>query len=753
MPNDPDKNNNFNGMNTPDGKNDFIDSSFAVQFKPGDKTESVADKLKESKNSIENKVDSYNDGFKDEFDDFVFDSSISAFKPFKAPEESKEAPKAEEPKADVPKAQPVSADPVFPKNGGTFDKPATTVKAPEHAKEAIPKFDDLEDELNEYEAKQISNDKIFKSGNGLDFATSEHDKKTSPFLNAEKPDIPAPNGVDIPRAEEKTAFKPAEAPAKSAPPVQSAGYRPYPSANKTGLFSTPTQSAQAIQEAETESSQKKPAEPAKPAASPFVAASKPAEPAKPINPASNVIPEKRADMEKRVAPAMTAKPAGSAKNAEQVKPVSPAKTVETAKPSEPARSNTAAVAASATSISAAAAITAAKNNSSANKPSAPVKTENRKVEPVKAPAETETPHRPAASVHKEVPKTTPAPSPATASAPSPSSSPSTAPAPASAPARAYAPAQAQRPGTSSKPVAPQTAPNSPFEPKGKQPVAATRGVMNSDASTASHHDNKTISPVTTVKKSKKKVPKTQKDPGLAGLITFLAIIFVAIGILWILDKTSGLKNLFGKKPIETIPTVSTTVEETVSSVEETTAVEETTTAEATTTTTTEATTTTTTAAETTTATTTEETTTEEPTTTTTEETTAEETTTESAKSTKSNGSTAAGSSINDFNTRITNFSTNSDGFQFDIELKNKSRSTASLPKSLYGLDITFFCDQSIAEITSEGMTFSGDGMSYRGTPNEISVEGGETYIFTVYVTTSGDVSMYGYNYAFFDWVK
>ena len=47
MPNDPDKFNNFNGMNNSDNQDDFIDSSFAVQFKPGDKTESIADKLKE----------------------------------------------------------------------------------------------------------------------------------------------------------------------------------------------------------------------------------------------------------------------------------------------------------------------------------------------------------------------------------------------------------------------------------------------------------------------------------------------------------------------------------------------------------------------------------------------------------------------------------------------------------------------------------------------------------------------------------
>ena len=241
MPNDPDKFNNFNGMNNSDKQDDFIDSSFAVQFKPGDKTESIADKLKESKENLEKKNSSFNNGFKDEFDDFEFDSSISAFKPFKAPEEPaapvKEEPKPEAPKAEAPKA-PVSTAPAFPKDGGTFDKPLFTAKAPEPAKNSIPKFDDLDEALDKYEARQ-ANERIFKSGNGLDFATSEHDKKTSPFLNAEKPDIPAPNGVDIPRAE-----------APKAPAAQPAGFRPYPSANKTELFNTPTQNAKAAQEAE-----------------------------------------------------------------------------------------------------------------------------------------------------------------------------------------------------------------------------------------------------------------------------------------------------------------------------------------------------------------------------------------------------------------------------------------------------------------------------------------------------------------------
>ena len=196
MPNDPDKFDDLNGFNKPDNKDDFVDSSFAVQFKPGDKTESVADKLKETKENLDKKTDSFDSGFKDEFDDVEFDNSISAFRPFKAPDQP-EAPKPSE-------SKPVSTEPAFPKDGGTFEMPKAASNSAGINGTDAPKFNDLEDEINSVQYKP-DNDKIFKSGSDLDFATSDHDKNTSPFMNAAKPDIPKPDGVDIPRAE-----KPAE---------------------------------------------------------------------------------------------------------------------------------------------------------------------------------------------------------------------------------------------------------------------------------------------------------------------------------------------------------------------------------------------------------------------------------------------------------------------------------------------------------------------------------------------------------------
>ena len=123
-PDDLNRNKNGNGNNQ--DKDDFVSSSFAVQFKPGDKASSVSDKLKGNPNEVEDEFDS----FKDEFDDFVFDESVSAFKPIDSEEAVKSAfvprggvaPKEVNVKPDT-SAEKKGADiPAFPKNGGTFDR-------------------------------------------------------------------------------------------------------------------------------------------------------------------------------------------------------------------------------------------------------------------------------------------------------------------------------------------------------------------------------------------------------------------------------------------------------------------------------------------------------------------------------------------------------------------------------------------------------------------------------------------------------
>jgi hypothetical protein len=123
MPNDPDEFKNLNGANNANDSDDIISSSFAVQFKPGDKTESVADKLKETRENLEkgfdpfkkdrDYTDTFKSNFKDEFDDFEFDSSISAFQPLAgtpAPAaETKPAETAEPAKAAEPVKKPDTA--------------------------------------------------------------------------------------------------------------------------------------------------------------------------------------------------------------------------------------------------------------------------------------------------------------------------------------------------------------------------------------------------------------------------------------------------------------------------------------------------------------------------------------------------------------------------------------------------------------------------------------------------------------------
>ena len=88
-------------------------------------------------------------------------------------------------------------------------------------------------------------------------------------------------------------------------------------------------------------------------------------------------------------------------------------------------------------------------------------------------------------------------------------------------------------------------------------------------------------------------------------------------------------------------------------------------------------------------------------------------------------------------------------------MQNKGSKTCNLPKSLNGLDIKFFSDAKITGISSDYMTFSlkKDGKTYRGKPKEVAIKSGATLTFTVYVTTKGSVSKYGYNSAYFDWKK
>ncbi len=257
---DPNENKNGFGPNGGmDPNDDFIDSSFAVQFKPNDPAGSVSDKLKQNSNPSNDYDDGFEDEFKDEFDNFEFDSSISAFKPL-APQPESEKPafsakpeeKAPETKAEVkpeepakPAFAPVNKEPEkpafapfgkAPEKPESKDKPAEPVKpafapankAPEKAAgvDDIPEFKPQDLEFNSFgkdnkDSKDLPGNKIFEKGNDLDFATSEQGKATSPFAGG-KPEAKDAKDEGIKTfgtvASGVDAFKKTEAPAEPKKP-------------------------------------------------------------------------------------------------------------------------------------------------------------------------------------------------------------------------------------------------------------------------------------------------------------------------------------------------------------------------------------------------------------------------------------------------------------------------------------------------------------------------------------------------------
>ena len=183
---------------------DLVSSSFAVSFKANDPVNTVSDKLKEEQDAAAN-TSSDALQFEDDLEGFEFDSSVSAFKPLNnapAPEHvakkettiEKPAAKVEAPK---PQAQP---------------KPAAQAKDPFEGIDDVPapKFtDDDKDFLDMAGLSDPKDDKLFKSGDDLDFATSSKDEKASPFAHAKKPEAaPQPkNNIDMPPVTKQEAPK------------------------------------------------------------------------------------------------------------------------------------------------------------------------------------------------------------------------------------------------------------------------------------------------------------------------------------------------------------------------------------------------------------------------------------------------------------------------------------------------------------------------------------------------------------------
>lgn len=659
MPFDPDdlnkKNNTGKGQNK-SGNDDFINSSFAVQFKPGDKSNTVSDKLKEG-------VKDDFDSFKDEFDDFEIDDTFNAFKPLSETKETSKSPFASE--KESPKAEPAKkaeADiPAFPKNGGTFDrKPSDDIsKGPD--KNNTPVFGSEKGNTRPA-ASQKKDEKLFNSGKDLDYATSEHDKNQSPFANPSRP----------------------AAKADKKPEVKTYG------TVSSGVNAFRTDDIlDEIPEIGSEE---------KSAPSPFVIRPTPSpKPAMPkANESNNQAPKAPKAPEAHTAPA-------SAKASQNERPAASAHTAPAAakafqnEKSAPAASHTAPASAK-----------AAKNE------------------------------RPAASAHT---------APASAKAEKNEKPAHTAPASAKAaaeqnnekkdkPANESANKQplGQRPGEAAKqrttPVLSKPAPTGAaiqsIRPEDPRRMLAVEKSQSSSASSA-RHEKSAISPVDTVKTThkKKRTPKAAKDPGIGGVITLAVIIVAFVGILLILQNIDKIGAAFGRKPVETLPTIQTTT--TAATTVATTTAE--TTTEATTESTTEATT-----EETTTEATTEETTTEA----TTEATTAA--TTKAAKKVVNYGI-----ATKNFNAKIGNFRTIGSGFKYDITLTNKSGKTASFKKSLKYFSIALTTSPNIKSMSSSYLSFKHKNGSWIGTPKtDCSIKSGGKLTITVTVKTYGACEFFAY---------
>lgn len=718
MPFDPDdlnKNNSLgNGQNTPNDNDDFVGSSFAVQFKPGDPANSVSDKLKESQNDYQDAFDS----FKDEFDDFILDDSISAFKPIGDEESAKPLFSPEKEEAPVVKEEPAAPEkkpevspfkknesdiPAFPKDGGTFDrKPADDVsKGPD--KTNTPVFGSSDKSAKPDAAAQKKDEKLFNSGNNLDFATSEHDKSKSPFANAKKPVAPAPaENIDIPKAEKKPEVKTYGTVSSGVnafgsdimPEIPAVEKKEEPRNNSPFVIRpTPTPRPATPKAPE--------AKPASPAPAPSSAPA--AKPAKPE----------------------AAKPAPAQAPAAHTAPAA-AKAVQNEKPAQQA--------------------TAAPHTA----PAVAKAVQNEKPAPAPAPAAHTAPavakavqnDKPAQQA-PAAPHTAPAVAKAAQTEKAAPAASHTAPAAAAAVA---ATAPAQRPGEIAKQSAP--AMNKPA-PTGTaidsiRPDDARRALAfekSNNAASAVPHEKPNISPVTTVKKTKKKEVKSVKDPGVGGIIALVVIILAFIGILLVLQNLDKIGSVFGRKPVETLPTIQTTTA--APSTEPTTEPTTESTTEATTESTTEATTESTTEATTTTT---------EATTTTTEATT-KATTTKATKATNSttNKPSSGGIATKAFKTKITNFKRTSSGFKFDVTFTNNASKTANLKKSLKELDIQLMSSTSVKRLSSSYMSFKFHNGWWVGTPKDVLIKPGDKLTVTVNVTTNGKTNYFGYKKSYFSW--
>jgi cytoskeletal protein RodZ len=729
-------------------EDEFVKSSFAVSFKANEAANTVSEKLNEEAekaldaelNSIappvvpvpENNTPSYNDGWEDEFDNFEFDSSVSAFKPL-APEAAPVFPSDDKSDFNAPAAVPVEDKIEEPAPAPApepeaeaepepqIEEPVIEAAEAQIEEAAAPVFDDSDSDLYVFAGDAVDQQDLFNSGDDLDFATSETDKDVSPFANAEKPAEPEAADIDIPSnnidseiesygkvSSGVNAFKPVEQPQEAEAPaaVEEAAHAEEDNDSEIGSYGKVSSGVNAFK-----------SQAAEPAEAPIEKAPEAA--AEEYIDPENVVKTRPGDdientpaeisdeeLRSRYTPTsntgkmyMNNRQAGNTSGGKgdvsrlHKKPTPPVK-----KTPAPSHATSAPAAAAAPAVNPAfkpAADIKAKDDSSAFKNDVPADNS------IDSAAENN------AAVSAFVPR-------GRTNAVSDTDN------------------RSVRPGSSNK------------SQPASRPIPVTNASKNVAPKSARSGRNE-ISPVTpsAVSKKKSRRSRSSKESGKSGIITLIVIIVLFIGAIFVMDHLNDIKNFFSGGT-DSVATLETTTTATSASEDSTTT---TTTSEATTTTTTTEATTTTTTTEATTTTTTSEATT----TTTTEATTTTTTTEATTTTTTKKDSSSGGVKVTNFETKLKNFKRTAGGFSFEITMENKSNNDASLTKSLNAIELRVYADQDIKKVTADGFKFKENDGKWIGTPSDMTIKAGAKVKFTVTVSTSGNVGHFGYRSCFFDW--
>ena len=770
---------------------DLVSSSFAVSFKANDPVNTVSEVLKENDNPDKNAFDPIADAFKDDFDDFEFDSSVNPFKPIgqittpssqttpvsKPADPVKEEPSVRKPDEKLNEAvsekveeatakveeqadQIKDSTPDFGKTNDFPFNPETPTAADKAEADKLL-FTDDDPDLKSFAGDALKEPKkdLFNAGNDLDFAASSGSH--SDFTKA---DAPVNNNNDLFKDDDLfdipddmknvNPFKPAAAAATAAASaqVEKKIEETTEETKNTSAFTAKDVKKDEEEVSKTEENVKKGNVHTYGNVSSGVNAfgkrktsAANDRPAAPAAPASSP----RSPFNKNVAPAKAQEVKQDVK--EEIK-----------KTEVKADKNEDKAAAAVAAVGAAGAVAAAASVADkADKKPVEAHVETEKTAPAadKAKTNADTAQRAVKTETQPVKRDTEGLRPGAVNDKPATTRPTQRPSSAAAAA------------VTTSPFAPKGAMNKPSIPKKPSPSNENRSV----APSASQHSSGNIQPVTTVNTKKKtKKEKKKKEAGASGIITLIVVLLIFLLLIWFLDNYSSIKSKFGgKDKVETI--VTTLADETESEESETTepseeASESTTETEAPTSTPTPEPTDTPTPEPTETEETSETTepsestseTTEEPTETTTEatsETTVETTTeptTEATTTTTAATVAPSGDVVTSFTTHTANYTRLDSGFEFDLILENTGNRDAQLAVSINNISFKLRANSPITSVSSDSFVFNSDSSNanrFIATPNNIVVPAGETYTAHIVVNTESSVNSYGMDSYFIDWNK